>query len=97
MFIAAGEEGRGVGTRKKMSRDQRAKIIVSLVFASDHPMTIKEIAESMGMTRSPYLEEMLEKLYEEGRIGRTLVQWATDKYARAYVAMSPRSARILDK
>jgi hypothetical protein len=97
MFIATGKESRAVGTRKKMSRDQRANIIVSLIIASDQPMTIKKIAESMGMTRSPYLEEMLQKLYEEGRIGQTLVQWATDKYARAYIAVSPRAARLLDK
>jgi hypothetical protein len=86
-----------VGTRKKMSREQRANIIVSLVYASDHPMTIRKIAESMGMTRSPYLEAMIEELYDEGRIGQTLVQWARDKYARAYIPVSPRAARKLDR
>lgn len=51
---------------RRMSREQRLNLIVSVVRGSAEPMTTGDIARSMNLTNSPYLRELLLTLRDEG-------------------------------
>lgn len=76
-------------TRKRMTPEMRMNLIEGVVYRSPEPMTVLDIARSMGMKRSPYLCNLIDRLVGAGRLVQTEVVIGPDLVARAYIAPIP--------
>jgi len=59
-------------TRKRLDFQVRAGIVFEAIFNSPTPLPMGGIAEVCGMTRSPYLREIIDTLWSRGFIEKGL-------------------------
>jgi len=58
--------------RKRLDFHIRAMSVFEAIAAADKPVTMMEVAERAGLTRSPYLREVVDTLYSRGYIRKGL-------------------------
>jgi len=78
---------------RRMTREQRSNLIVTVVRASDEPVRILEIARAMNIKRTPYLVALINELVDDRKLIEHEVWVNPDLPARAYTV--PRSPRVI--
>lgn len=58
--------------RKRLDFNLRANMVWEAMWRSQKSLTIEGIAEVSGLTRSPYLREIVDTLFAHGFIGKGL-------------------------
>lgn len=57
-------------TKKRMYFETRLQKVWQAIFEAQEPLTIAEIAKVSGLTRSPYLREIVDLLYSRRYLDR---------------------------
>lgn len=75
-------------TNKRLNFELRAQLVYDAIRLSPHPMTIAEIADSCGLTRSPYLREIVDMLVVKHFVQAALQIGERDRAVVVYWATS---------